>query len=64
MERRCGCHDDGLIEHDVLHKTSKGMRAMSYQDTQQFKRATMPKLPLKPLLVLCGVSISVLLLIN
>ena len=31
--------------NNVLHKTSKGMRAMNYQDTQQFKLATMPKLP-------------------
>ena len=44
------------INHNVLHKTSKGMREMSYQDTQQFERATMPKLPIQPLLVLCGVS--------
>ena len=29
---------------------------MNYQDTQQVERATMPKLPLKPLLVLCGVT--------
>jgi len=28
-----------------LYKTSKGMREMNYQDTQQFERATMPKLP-------------------
>jgi GNAT superfamily N-acetyltransferase len=39
-----------------LHKTSKGMRKMNYQDTQQFKRATMQKLPIQPLLVLCGVT--------
>jgi len=35
------------------------MRDMNYQDKQHFERATMPKLPLKPLLVLCGVSRSV-----
>jgi len=29
---------------------------MNYQDTQQFERAAMPKLPIQPLLVLCGVS--------
>ena len=28
-----------------LHKTSKGMREMNYQDIQQIERATMPKLP-------------------
>ena len=44
-----------MVATNVLHKTSKGMRDMNYQDTQQFERATMPKLPLKPLLVLCGV---------
>ena len=40
----------------MLHKTSKGMREMNYQDIQQFERATMPKLPIQPLLVLCGVT--------
>lgn len=40
---------------NVLHKTSKGMREMNYQDIQQFERATMLKLPIQPLLVLCGV---------
>ena len=44
------------MPHNVLHKTSKGMRDMNYQDTQQFERATMPKLPIQPLLVLCGVT--------
>jgi len=39
----------------VLHKTSKGMREMNYQDTQQFERATMLKLQIQPLLVLCVV---------
>ena len=39
-----------------LHKTSKGMREMNYQDTQQFERATMPQIPIQPLLVLCGVT--------
>ena len=29
---------------------------MNYQDTQYFERATMPKLPIQPLLVLCGVT--------
>jgi hypothetical protein len=48
------------IKPNVLHKTSKGMRDMNYQDTQHFGRDTMPKLPLKPLLVLCGVSSSFL----
>jgi hypothetical protein len=47
---------------NVLHKTSKGMRAMNYQDTKQFERATMPKLPIQPLLVLCGVNCSLLLI--
>ena len=41
---------------NVLHKTSKGMRAMNYQDTKQFERATILQLPTNPLLVLCGVS--------
>lgn len=31
------------------------MREMNYQDTQHFERATMLKLPIQPLLVLCGV---------
>jgi hypothetical protein len=51
---------NGTLTHNVLHKTSKGMRDMNYQDTQHFGRDTMPKLPLKPLLVLCGVSSSFL----
>jgi hypothetical protein len=41
---------------NVLHKTSKGLREMNYQNTQQFERATMLQLPIQPLLVLCGVS--------
>ena len=41
--------------HNVLHKTSKGMREMNYQDTQKFERGTVPKLPIQPLLVLCCV---------
>ena len=44
------------ITANGLHKTSKGMREMNYQDTQQLERATMVKLPIQPLLVLCGVS--------
>ena len=36
---------------NVLHKTSKGMREINYQDTQQL-RATMQKLPIQPLLVI------------
>ena len=40
---------------NVLHKTSKGMREMNYQYTQQLERATMLQLPIQPLLVLCGV---------
>jgi len=44
-----------LIAHNVLHKTSKGMREMNYQNTTQFERATMLKLLPKPLLVLCVV---------
>ena len=44
-----------MLAYNVLHKTSKGMREMNYQYTQQFERATMPKLPIQPLLVLCGV---------
>ena len=47
------------VVYNGLHKTSKGMREMNYQDTQQFERATMLKLPIQPLLVLCGVSRSV-----
>lgn len=43
------------ITANGLHKTSKGVRAMNYQEIQQFERATMPKLPLRPLLVLCSV---------
>lgn len=43
------------MEHNGLHKTSKGMREMNYQETQQFERASMLKLPTQPLLVLCGV---------
>ena len=39
-----------------MHKTSKGIREMNYQDTQHFERATMLKLPIQPLLVLCGVT--------
>ena len=35
-----------LITDNGLHKTSKGMRDMNYQDTQQFERATMLKLPI------------------
>ena len=44
------------IELNVLHNTSKGMREMNYQDTQQFERATMLKLPIQHLFVLCGVT--------
>lgn len=40
---------------NVWYKTSKGMREMNYQDTRHFERATTPKLPIQPLLVLCGV---------
>ena len=50
----------GLMGFNDLHKTSKGMREMNYQDTQQFERATLLKLPIQPLLVLCGVSASYL----
>ena len=32
------------MAHNVLHKTSKGMRDMNHQDTQQFERDKMPKL--------------------
>jgi len=46
------------------HKTSKGMREMNYQDTQQFERAIILKLPIQPLLVLCGVSRSVFIFSN
>ena len=49
------------MAYNVLHKTSKGMREMNYQDTIQFERATMLQLPIQPLLVLCGVSNSPLL---
>ena len=37
--------------NNVLHKTSKGIRDMNYQYKQQLERATMPKLPIQPLLV-------------
>lgn len=43
------------VTHNVLHKTSKGMREMNYQDITQFEQTTMLKLPIQPLLVLCGV---------
>lgn len=56
----CGCP---TVATNVLHKTSKGMRDMNHQDTQQFERATMPKLPIQPLLVLCGVTTRFYLLI-
>ena len=39
-----------------MHSTSKGLRAMNYQNTQQFERATMLQIPTHPLLVLCGVT--------
>ena len=35
------------VADNGLHKTSKGMREMNYQYTQQLKRATMLKLPTK-----------------
>jgi len=35
------------IAYNVLHKTSKGMREMNYQNTTRFERATMLKLPTK-----------------
>ena len=38
-----------------MHKTSKGLREMNYQDTQHSERDTMLQLPIQPLLVLCGV---------
>jgi hypothetical protein len=38
-----------------LFMSSKGMREMNYQDTQQFERDIMLNNPLKPLLVLCSV---------
>jgi len=47
------CHI--FLSYNVLHKTSKGMRDINYQDTQQFEQAMMLKLPIQPLLVLCGV---------
>ncbi len=48
-----------IMCYNGLHKTSKGVREMNYQDTTRFERATMLKLPIQPLLVLCGVSRSV-----
>jgi hypothetical protein len=36
--------------------SSKGMREMNHQDTQQFGRATMPNNPPKPLLVIACVT--------
>ena len=50
------------LAYNVLHKTSKGMREMNYQDTQRFERAKMLQLPIQPLLVLCGVSRSLFLI--
>jgi hypothetical protein len=44
------------MAYNVLHKTSKGLREMNYQDTIHFERDTMPKLPIQPLLVLCVVT--------
>ena len=35
------------VDANGWHKTSKGMREMNYQYTQQLKRATMLKLPTK-----------------
>ena len=55
MPKQWRCSGVLKMATNVLHKTSKGMREMSYQDTQQFDRATMLKLPIQPLLVLCGV---------
>ena len=43
-----------------MHKIGKGMRDMNYQYTQNFERATMPKLPIQHLLVLCGVTVRFL----
>ena len=34
------------ISYNGLHKTSKGMREMNYQDTQQSERDTTLKLPM------------------
>ena len=42
--------------YNGLHKTSKGLREMNYQDKQHFERATMLNKLMKPLLVLCGVT--------
>jgi hypothetical protein len=56
MEQKSSGLSCPKMGHNVLHKTSKGMREMNYQDTQQFERATMLKLPIQPLLVLCGVT--------
>lgn len=44
------------IGGNVLHSTSKGLREMNYQNTQQFERATMLQIPMHHLLVLCGVT--------
>lgn len=35
------------VDANGLHKTSKGMREMNYQNTTRFERATMLKLPTK-----------------
>ena len=56
MVRRTAFRSGLTVAHNGLHKTSKGMREMNYQDTQQFERATMPQIPIQPLLVLCGVT--------
>jgi hypothetical protein len=50
------------LAYNGWHKTSKGMREMNYQYTQQFERVIMLKLPIQPLLVLCGVSACLLFL--
>jgi hypothetical protein len=52
------------MAHNGLHKTSKGMREMNYRVTQQIERATMLKLPIQPLLVLCGVTARFLLILK
>ena len=49
---------------NVLHKTSKGMREINYQDTQQFEQADMLQLLIPPLLVLSCVSHSVFILVT
>ena len=41
------CYAVVLMPHNVLHKTSKGMREINYQNITQIERTTILKLPTK-----------------